>query len=229
MRPFVALTFVLGCAYGAPSTPLHYAAATPLAHGYALGAAAPLAAVAAAPVAAVAAAPAVSLPAPYSTETQAEGVTTVHQPAPVVTKQVNYGTTSYVSGYTTAIHKPPTPHLPIQVPTVLRGSQTVTAPVVKTQTQIHTVNEPVYVERRVEVPYDVPVVREQIVEVPTPVHVDAPYEVPVPVAVQGEPIIKKTVAAPIVTHSNHVNHAGVVGYAAGHFAGAPLAAAAALH
>merc|ERR1719175_119635 len=168
MRPFVALTFVLGCAYGAP-------------------------------------------------------------PAPVVTKQVNYGTTSYVSGYTTAIHKPPTPHLPIQVPTVLRGSQTVTAPVVKTQTQIHTVNEPVYVERRVEVPYDVPVVREQIVEVPTPVHVDAPYEVPVPVAVQGEPIIKKTVAAPIVTHSNHVNHAGVVGYAAGHFAGAPLAAASALY
>merc|ERR1711962_658747 len=140
-----------------------------------------------------------SLPAPYSTETQAEGVTTVHQPAPIVTKKVNYGTTSYVSGYATAIHKPPTPHLPIQVPTVLRGSQTVTAPVVKTQTQIHTVNEPV--------------------------HVDAPYEVPVPVAVQGEPIIKKTVAAPIVTHSNHVNHAGVVGYAAGHLAAAaPLAA-----
>ena len=46
------------------------------------------------------------------------GVTTVHQPAPVVTKQVHYGQTSYVPGYATKIHKPATPNLPIAVPTV---------------------------------------------------------------------------------------------------------------
>jgi hypothetical protein len=136
-------------------------------------------------------------------DTQAEGVTSIHQPAPIVTKQVHLGQTSFVSGYATAIHKPPTPYLPIQVPTVLRGTQTVNAPVVKTVTQVHTVNEPVYVERRVEVPYDVPVLKEQIVEVPTPVHVDRPYAVPHPVPVAGEPIIKKTIAEPIITHSHH--------------------------
>jgi len=182
---------------------------------------------AAAPV--VAAAAPIALPAPYAVDTQAEGVTSLHQPASIVTKEVHLGQTSFVSGYATTIHKPPTPHLPIQVPTVLRGSQSVNAPIVKTQTQIHTVNEPVYVERRVEVPYDVPVLREQIVEVPTPVHVDAPYNVPYPVAVQGEPIIKKTVAPAIVTHSNH-GAAPAYGYAAapvahGHaaYAAAPIA------
>jgi len=244
MRPFIALTFVLGCAYGAPSlvaapgyagyaglaaAPGYagYAglAAAPSYAGYAGLAAAPLAVAHAAPVA-VAAAPAVSVPAPYSTHTQAEGVTSVHQPASVVTKQIHYGQTPYVSGYTTAIHKPATPHLPIQVPTVLKGTQSVTAPIVKTQTQIHTVNEPVYVERRVEVPYDAPYYTEQIVKVPTAVHVDAPYNVPYPVAVQGEPIIKKTVAAPIITHSHHNN---VAAYAAAPahlgYAAAPIAAA----
>merc|ERR1711872_442266 len=222
MRPFVAVAFLLGSVYGAPSTLLHgagYAAAPAVAAVHA----APVAALAAAPVAAVAAAPAVSLPAPYSVDTQAEGVTTVHQPAPVVTKQVHYGQTSYVSGYNTAIHKPATPHFPIQVPTVLKGTQTVNAPIVKTQTQIHTVNEPVYVERRVEVPYDVPVLREQIVEVPTPVHVDKPYAVPHPVAVAGEPIIKKTVAAPIVTHSHHEAVAAPAVAAVGYAAAAPAA------
>merc|ERR1712142_1069553 len=210
MRPFVAIAFILGSVYGAPSNllPAGYAAGHLAAAPVAVAHAAPVAVAHAAPVA-VAAAPAVSLPAPYSVDTQAEGVTTVHQPAPVVTKQVHYGQTSYVSGYNTAIHKPPTPHLPIQVPTVLKGTHTVNAPIVKTQTQIHTVNEPVYVERRVEVPYDVPVYKEQIVEVPHPV----------PVA--GEPIVKKTVAAPIVTHSHHTNVAApAYGYAA-----APLAVA----
>merc|ERR1712107_544501 len=149
MRPFVAIAFILGSVYGAPSNLLPA--------GYAAGhlAAAPLAVAHAAPVA-VAAAPAVSLPAPYSVDTQAEGVTTVHQPAPVVTKQVHYGQTSYVSGYNTAIHKPPTPHLPIQVPTVLKGT--------------HTVNAGRDLENQA-----------------------------------GEPIVKKTVAAPIVTHSHHTN------------------------
>lgn len=215
MRPFVALTFILGCAYAAPSNVLGYAgalgyAAAPAHLGYA---AAPAhLAYAAAPAVAVAA-PAVAVPAPYQTETQAEGFTTVHQPAPIVTKEVHYGQTSYVSGYNTAIHKPATPHLPIQVPTVLKGTQSINAPIVKTQTQIHTVNEPVYVERRVEVPYDVPVLREQIVEVPTAVHVDKPYAVPHPVPVVGETIVRKTVAAPIITHSNHVSAPIAHGYA----------------
>merc|ERR1739838_680431 len=145
MRPFVALTFVLGCAFGAPADVaiagghLGYAglglagvhglgyAAAPLARVHGLGyAAAPLAA--AAPIAAPIAygaehyTAAAVAPAPYTTATQGAGVTTVHQPAPIVTKQVHLGQTIYVSGYATRIHKPATPHLPIAVPTVLRGS-----------------------------------------------------------------------------------------------------------
>merc|ERR1711994_961492 len=115
------------------------------------------------------------------TETQAAGVTTYAQPAPVVTKQVHYGQTSYVSGHSTHIHKPPTPFLPISVSPYLRNTESVNAPIVKTETEIHTVNEPVYIERRVEVPYDVPVYKENIIQVPTPVHVDKPYAVPHPV------------------------------------------------
>merc|ERR1712038_1135281 len=224
MRPFVALTFVMGCAYGAPADVAVAGtyAGLGLAGVHGLGyAAAPVAGVA--PVAAAApiaygaehysAGPVVphapvayaqpTAPAPYTTATQGAGVTTVHQPAPVVTKQVHLGQTSYVSGYATKIHKPATPHLPIAVPTVLKGTQTVNAPIVKTQTEIHNVQSPVFVERKV----------------------DAPYNVAVPVAVQGEPIIKKTVAAPVVTHSHHVNAApAAVGYA-GHLAAAPAAAA----
>ena len=45
------------------------------------------------------------------------------------------------------------------------------------------------------------------------VHVDAPYNVPYPVAVQGETIVKKTVAAPVVTHSHHVQAAPAAAYA----------------
>merc|ERR1711875_2203 len=247
MRPFVALTFVMGCAYGAPADVAvagTHLAGLGLAGVHGLGyAAAPVAGVA--PVAAAAApiaygaehysagpvvphAPVAyaqpAAPAPYTTATQGAGVTTVHQPAPVVTKQVHLGQTSYVSGYATKIHKPATPHLPIAVPTVLKGTQTVNAPIVKTQTEIHNVQSPVFVERKVDAPYDAPFYTQKIVEVPTPVHVDAPYNVAVPVAVQGEPIIKKTVAAPVVTHSHHVNAApAAVGYA-GHLAAAPVAA-----
>ena len=234
----MALAFVLGCAYGAPS---NYAVAAPAV------AAAPVAAVAAAPVAYAAAAPAAvpaygpehytagaivqhpvnhvapAAPAPYTTVAQGEGVTTVHQPAPVVTKQVHYGQTNYVSGYATRILKPATPHLPIAVPTALKGTQAVNAPIVKTQKEIHNVQEPVLVNKPYDAPYDAPFYTEKIVEVPTPVHVDAPYNVPVPVAVQGEPIIKKTVAAPVVTHSHHVQAAPAVAHAA--YAAAPVAAA----
>merc|ERR1712224_128115 len=143
MRPFVALTFVMGCAYGAPADVAvagTHLAGLGLAGVHGLGyAAAPVAGVA--PVAAAAApiaygaehysagpvvphAPVAyaqpAAPAPYTTATQGAGVTTVHQPAPVVTKQVHLGQTSYVSGYATKIHKPATPHLPIAVPTVLK-------------------------------------------------------------------------------------------------------------
>merc|ERR1712066_205387 len=112
-----------------------------------------------------------------------------------------------VSGYNTRILKPATPHLPIAVPTVLKGTQTVNAPIVKTQTEIHNVQEPVLVNK----PYD------------------APYDVHVPVPVQGEPIIKKTVAAPVVTHSHHVQAAPAVAApavaAAGYAVAAPAAVA----
>merc|ERR1711962_1777401 len=255
MRSFVALTFVMGCAYGAPADlavagtyaglglagvhGLGYAAApvagaAPIAYGaehYSAGPVVPHAPVAYAQPAA---------PAPYTTATQGAGVTTVHQPAPVVTKQVHYGQTSYVSGYATKIHKPATPHLPIAVPTVLKGTQTVNAPIVKTQTEIHNVQTPVHVQKKVDAPYDAPFYTQKIVEVPTPVHVDAPYNVPVPVAVQGETIVKKTVAPAVVTHSHHVNAAApvaavaaapvaVAGHAVAGYAAAPIAGVAAIH
>merc|ERR1712013_310763 len=100
MRPFVALTFVMGCVYGAPAD-LAVAgtyAGLGLAGVHGLGYAA------AAPVAGV-----------------------------------------HGLGYAAAA----TPHLPIAVPTVLKGTQTVNAPIVKTQTEIHNVQSPVFVERKV--------------------------------------------------------------------------------
>merc|ERR1712180_391341 len=198
MRPFVALTFVMGCAYGAPADVAVAGtyAGLGLAGVHGLG-------YAAAPVAGVAPVAAAAAPIAYGAEHYSAGPVVPH--APVATKQVHLGQTSYVSGYATKIHKPATPHLPIAVPTVLKGTQTVNAPIVKTQTEIHNVQSPVFVERKVDAPYDAPFYTQKIVEVPTPVHVDAPYNVAVPVAVQGEPIIKKTVAAPVVTHSHHVN------------------------
>ena len=167
---------------------------------------------------------AATAPAPFTTATQAEGVTTVHQPAPVVTKQVHLSETSFVSGYATRILKPATPHLPIAVPTVLKGTQTVNAPIVKVQKEIHQVQDPVFVQKPYDAPYDAPFHTQKIVEVPTPVHVDAPYNVPVPVPVQGETIVRKTVAAPVVTQSHHVQQAvaaPAVGYAG--YAAQPLA------
>jgi hypothetical protein len=168
-------------------------------------------------------------PAPYTTVHQGEGVTTVHQPAPIVTKQVHYGQTNYVSGYATRILKPATPHLPIQVPTVLKGTQAVNAPIVKTVKEVHAVQEPVHVQKPYDAPYDAPFTTHKVVEVPTPVHVDAPYNVPVPVAVQGETIIKRTQAAPVVTHSHHVQAAPAVAAVAAPAAGYAVAAPAAAY
>merc|ERR1712212_31385 len=140
--------------------------------------------------------------------TQGVGTTTVHQPAPIVTKQVHLGQTSYVSGYNTRILKPATPHLPIAVPTVLKGSVAYNAPIITEQTEVYNVQTPVLVERKVAIPYDVP----------------------------GEPIIKKSVAPAVVTHSNHVAHAGVTSSVqaapivnAAAYAGAYAAAPALLH
>ena len=113
--------------------------------------------------------------------------TTGHQPAPV-----HLVGTSFVSGAATKIPKPATPHVPIPVPTVLKGSVPYNAPIVKGQIEVHRVQNPGLVERRAEVPCDAPECQENIVKVPTPVHVDAPYNVHVPTPVAGEPIIKRT-------------------------------------
>merc|ERR1711970_1548471 len=161
MRPFVALTFVMGCAYGAPAD-LAVAgtyAGLGLAGVHGLGyAAAPVAGVA--PVAAAAAAPIA-----YGAEHYSAGPVVPHAP-------VAYAQPAAPAPYTTAtkIHKPATPHLPIAVPTVLKGTHTVNAPIVKTQTEIHNVQDPVFVERKVDAPYDAPFHTVKIVEVPTPVH-----------------------------------------------------------
>merc|ERR1719300_266671 len=218
-------------------------AVAPATIGYAGIAAAP-AVVAAAPVAApavVAAAPVapihehgpVSVPAPYSTSVQAPATSSVHQPPQQVSKQVHYGTQTYVAGYNPQVLKPVIPKINIAVPTALKGTQSVTAPIVNTAVENYVVNEPVHVEKPYAVPYDVVKHVEQVVEVPTPVHVQKPYNVPVPVPVRGQDIVKVTRTEPIVKHTHHhavapavhVN-AGVAPVAAVGYAAAPAIAAA---
>merc|ERR1712226_1334117 len=123
----------------------------------------------------------VSVPAPYSTSVQAPATSAVHQPPQQVSKQVHYGTQTYVAGYNTQVLKPVIPKINIAVPTALKGTQSVTAPIVNTAVENYVVNEPVHVEKPYAVPYDVVKHVEQVVEVPTPVHVQKPYNVPVPV------------------------------------------------
>merc|ERR1712038_2008322 len=94
-------------AWAAAPAALGYAgvAAAPAALGYAGIAAAP--AVGAAPVAAAVApvnipAPAISVPAPYTTShVSGPDAVSVHQPPPVVTKKIEYGTRPYVAAYDT--------------------------------------------------------------------------------------------------------------------------------
>merc|ERR1712038_905809 len=94
-------------AWAAAPAALGYAgvAAAPAALGYGGIAAAP--AVAAAPVAAAVApvnipAPAISVPAPYTTShVSGPDAVSVHQPPPVVTKKIEYGTRPYVAAYDT--------------------------------------------------------------------------------------------------------------------------------
>merc|ERR1712061_119754 len=94
--------------------------------GYAGYAAAP--AIAAAPaVAAVAPvnipAPAISVPAPYTTShVSGPDAVSVHQPPPVVTKKIEFGTRPYVAAYDTTVIKPVLGDLDIAVPTALKGT-----------------------------------------------------------------------------------------------------------
>merc|ERR1719491_124406 len=161
-----------------------------------------------------------------STQHKNPDVVTHHKPEPIITKQVHLGQTQYISGYATQILKPAIPDFRIAVPTALKGTQSYSAPIVTVQKEIHTVNEPVHVEKPYNVPYDVIKHVEQIVEVPTPYNVIKPYPVPHPYPVAGEPIIQKVQGAPIVRNHHHVAHAApALGYAHHGLAGVPLAAA----
>merc|ERR1711883_31952 len=216
-----------------PEPEAGWAAAAPAVAG--LGyAAAPVAAVAAAPVNIPA--PAISVPAPYSTQhVSGPDAVSVHQPPPVVTKKIEYGTRPYVAAYDTTVIKPVLGDLDIAVPTALKGTVSHNAPITRVSKEPFVVNEPVPVERPYNVPYEVLKHVTNTVKVPTPVHVDAPYNVPVPTPVQGEPIIQKVTgpARVIHTHENRVApavHTGAVvahgAYAHGAYAAAPAIAAA---
>merc|ERR1719394_2226257 len=102
-----------------------------------------------------------------------------------------FSTQQYVAGYDTQVLKPVIPKLNIAVPTALKGTQSVTAPIVKTRVDNYVVNAPVHVQR--------------------------PYEVPVPVPVRGQDIVKVSRTAPIVKHT----HAGTYAAPAVGIAAAP--------
>merc|ERR1712223_348911 len=179
-------------AWAAAPAALGYAgvAAAPAALGYAGIAAAPAVgaapAIAAAPVAAAVApvnipAPAISVPAPYTpSHVSGPDAVSVHQPPPVVTKKIEYGTRPYVAAYDTTVIKPVLGDLDIAVPTALKGTVSHNAPITRVSKEPFVVNEPVPVERPYNVPYEVLKHVTKHVDVPTPVHVDAPYNVPVP-------------------------------------------------
>merc|ERR1719244_189728 len=169
-------------------------------------------------VAAPAPAP-ISLPAPYTTsEVVGADAVSISQAPQQISKEVHYGQQTYVAGYNSEILKPAIPEISIAVPTALKGTQQVNAPVVKVQKEAYIVNEPVHVEKPYAVPYDVIKHVEKIVEVPTAVHVAKPYAVPQPFPVRGEDIVKVTRTEPVVRHT-HLGHHGF----AGPYAAAPLA------
>merc|ERR1711962_770500 len=140
----------------------------------------------------------ISLPAPHVTVQKNPDVTTLHKPAPIITKQVHLGQTQYISGYNTQILKPAIPDFKIAVPTALKGTQTISAPIVTVQKEVHTVNEAV------------PVAGEPIIQ-----------------KVQGAPIVRNhhhvAHAAPVVAQpALGYAHAGYAHGLAG-VAGLPLA------
>ena len=73
---------------------------------------------------------------------EAKNGDSVHQPPQQVSKQVHYGTQTYVSGYNTT-------------------------PIVNTAVGNYVANEPVHVEKPYAVPYDVVKHAEQVVQVPS--------------------------------------------------------------
>ena len=100
---------------------------------------------------------------------------TTHSPAgahhytagAVVPHPVNHVAPSAPALSTTG-HQPATPHVPIPVPTVLKGSVPYNAPIVKGQIEVHRVQNPGLVERRAEVPCDVPECQKNIVKLEAP-------------------------------------------------------------
>merc|ERR1712223_612895 len=234
MNPLFVLTALFASAYAAPAATLlaHglHGVTAPVAHGVQhVGSTAEVIPTPllhkAQPVGHIPAA--ISLPAPHLTYEKAADVTTIHKPDPIITKQTHLGQTTYVSGYATQILKPAIPDFQIAVPTALKGTVSHNAPIVHVEKEIHTVNQPVHVEKPYEVPYDVIKHVEKIVEVPTPVHVSVPVPVEVPHPVLGEPIVKKIQGPPVVRHHhNHVVAQPALVHHAAHvahpFAAAPI-------
>merc|ERR1711971_407379 len=131
MNPLVVISALFASAIAAPQFPagtvgLAHAAAPILGHPVAhpLGYAAAAHAVQPA---------AISLPAPHTTQHKEPDVVTHHKPAPIITKEVHLGQTQYISGYATQILKPAIPDFKIAVPTALKGTQSVSAPIVTVQ------------------------------------------------------------------------------------------------
>merc|ERR1712088_272730 len=137
MNPMKSVLVMLGASAMAAPVPEPEAglvadpawAAAPAALGYAGVAAAPAAlgyaGIAAAPAVAPVniPAPAISVPAPYSTShVSGPDAVSVHQPPPVVTKNIEYGTRPYVAAYDTTVIKPVLGDLDIAVPTALKGT-----------------------------------------------------------------------------------------------------------
>merc|ERR1712133_118094 len=162
-------------------------------------------------------APAISVPAPYTaSHVSGPDAVSVHQPPPVVTKNIEYGTRPYVAAYDTTVIKPVLGDLDIAVPTALKGTVSHNAPITRVSKEPFVVNEPVPVERPYNVPYEVLKHVTKTVDVPTPV--------------QGDAIIQRVTGPAKVIHS-HENriapavHTGTVyGGLAHGIAAAPVAA-----
>merc|ERR1711953_694551 len=67
----------------------------------------------------------------------------VHQPPPVVTKKIEYGTRPYIAAYDTTVIKPVLGDLDIAVPTALKGTVSQNAPITRVSKEPFVVNEPV--------------------------------------------------------------------------------------
>merc|ERR1712218_743118 len=67
----------------------------------------------------------------------------VHQPPPVVTKKIEYGTRPYVAAYDTTVIKPVLGDLDIAVPTALKGTVSHNAPITRVSKEPFVVNVPV--------------------------------------------------------------------------------------